>query len=328
MSFDWVLVDVGHGKKGRRKDFPFFAGLCSPFSSCSVAMDRHQVIQGRHIGPQELDTIRELLAQNPQSSRYRLSRSLCELWEWRDPKGQLKDMAARTLLLKLEQRGFICLPAKRCASPNRMLHKQVVSVDHSSDSIAVSLAELLPLEIRELNQSPGDLPLFEWLLHRYHYLRHTSSIGLNLKYLVFDRQRRPVSCLLFCSAAWQCAARDRFIGWNTSARQRHLQEITNNSRFLILPWVQVPHLASHVLGRVVCRLQGDWQAKYRRPLSLVESFVDTSRFAGTCYRAANWITVGQTTGRTRQEKFHRVNAPAKEVWVYPLSQDFRRELSA
>lgn len=290
-------------------------------------MDRHQIIQGRHIGPQELETIRQLLAQNPASSRYRLSRCLCELWEWRDPNGQLKDMAARTLLLKLEQRGFIVLPPKRCVSPNRMRHKQVVSVDHRRDPISAGLKELLPLEIRELNQSPEDLPLFEWLLHCYHYLRHTSSVGLNLKYLVCDRQRRPLSCLLFGSAAWQCAARDRFIGWNGSARQRHLQEITNNTRFLIMPWVQVPHLASHVLGRVVRRLPQDWQAKYRRPLRLVESFVDTSRFAGTCYRAANWIAVGQTTGRTRQEKWHRINAPLKGVWVYPLSPDFRRELS-
>jgi Druantia protein DruA len=291
-------------------------------------MDRHPIIQGRRIGPQELDTIHQLLAQNPDFSRYRLSRCLCELWEWRDPTGQLKDMAARALLLKLQERGLIRLPSKRCASPNRMLHKQVVSVDHPSDPITGSLAELVPLQIRELNQSPRDLPLFEWLLHQYHYLRHTSSIGLNLKYLAFDRHGRPLSCLLFGSAAWQCAARDRFIGWNASARRRHLQEITNNTRFLILPWVQVPHLASHLLGRVLRRLREDWQAKYLRPLSLVESFVDTSRFAGTCYRAANWITVGQTTGRTRQEKLHRLTAPAKEVWVYPLSQDFRRELSA
>jgi len=290
-------------------------------------MDRHPIIQGRRIGPQELDSIRQLLAQNPQFSRYRLSRCLCELWEWRDPNGQLKDMAARTLLLKLEQRGFIGLPPKRCASPNRMLHKQLVSVDHARDPINACLEELLPLEILELNQSTGELALFEWLLDRYHYLRHTSSVGLNLKYLVFDRHRRPLSCLLFGSAAWQCAARDQFIGWSVCARRRHLQEITNNTRFLILPWVQVPHLASHVLARVLRRLRQDWQAKYRRPLSLVESFVDTSRFAGTCYRAANWIEVGQTTGRTRQEKLHRVTSAPKGVWVYPLSPDFRRRLT-
>jgi hypothetical protein len=291
-------------------------------------MDRAGVIQGRVMGTTEVDYIRQLLSENPHFSRYKLSRVLCQLWNWRDPNGQLKDMAARTLLLKLEQRGYLRLPAKRRASPNRMRHKRVRPIDHATESICTTLAELAPLEICEVSQSSQELGLYEWLQHRYHYLGYTSSVGLNLKYLIYDRQRRPVSCLLFGSAAWQCAVRDQFIGWTAATRQAHLQEITNNTRFLILPWIRVPHLASQVLNRVVQRLRRDWQSKYARPLSLVETFVDTSRFTGVCYQAAHWIYLGQTTGRTRQDRWNRINAPPKRILVYPLRPDFRQQLSA
>jgi len=153
-------------------------------------------------------------------------------------------------------------------------------------------------------------------------------VGLNLKYLVRDCQGRPLSCLLFGSAAWRCAVRDQFIGWSPATRQNHLQQVTNNARFLLLPWVRVPHLASHVLSRVLRRLPRDWRRKYARPLDLVETFVDTSRFTGGCYRAANWIELGQTTGRTRQDRNHRLQASPKQVWVYPLAAQFRRRLCA
>lgn len=291
-------------------------------------MDHCEIIQGRQIGPAELEFTRQLLAQNPPLSRYRISRALCESWDWRDPKGQLKDMAARALLLKLERRGLVRLPPKRCASPNRMGHKKAAPVDHPTDPISERLTDLLPLEVRELSQSPGQRPLFAWLLQRYHYLSYSSPVGLNLQYLIGDRCGRPLGCLLFGSAAWQCAVRDRFIGWGATTRQARLQEITNNTRFLLLPWVRVARLASHVLSQVLGRLRQDWRSKYARDLLLVETFVDTSRFQGVCYRAANWIELGQTTGRTRQEKENRPQAPPKQVWVYPLTRDFRRRLSA
>ena len=280
------------------------------------------------IRPADVLMIGELLAQNPAASRYQLSRLLCQLWDWRDPKGQLKDMAARSLLLKLSERGWITLPAKRRESPNRMRHKQVCWVDHDRHPIATSLAELMPLQVRELSLYPEDLPLLECLLHQHHYLSHTSSVGLNLKYLVRDRHGRPVSCLLFGSAAWQCAARDEFIGWSAAERQRALQQITNNTRFLVMPWVAVGHLASQVLSRVLRQLRTDWRQKYCRPLHLVETFVDTSRFVGSCYRAANWIEVGQTTGRTRQDRSNQIQVPRKRVLVYPLSKEFRSALRA
>jgi hypothetical protein len=289
-------------------------------------MDAPCILQGRTIRPEDVVAIERLRAEEPGLSRYQLSRRLCELWDWRDPKGQLKDMAARTLLLKLEQRGWITLPTKRRASPNRMRHKQVGWVDHGTEPIHGPLATLLPLEVQEVSQRPAERRLFECLLHRYHYLSHTSSVGLNLQYLIRDCQGRPLSCLLWGSAAWKCAVRDQFIGWSVVQRESHLQQITNNTRFLILPWVQVLQLASHVLGRVVAGLGADWQRKYARALHLVETFVDTSRFTGACYRAANWIDLGQTTGRTRQDRWQRIQVPAKQVLVYPLSRDFRRAL--
>ena len=289
-------------------------------------MDRPGVIQGRNIGAAEIAAVRELIAQNPTFSRYKLSRVLAELWQWRAPTGQIQDMAARTLLGKLHARGWITRPAKRCDSPNRMRHKKVVAVAHAIGPIRGSLADVTPLEIRELHRSPQDVPLYDWLLSQYHYLSHTSPVGLNLKYLVWDRSGRPLACLLFGSAAWKCAGRDQFIGWTRAEREAHLQQITNNSRFLILPWVRVRSLASQVLSRVLDRIGQDWQDQYARPLSLVETFVDTSRFEGGCYRAANWIFLGQTTGRTRQDRWNRIHVAPKRVFVRPLLRNFRQAL--
>jgi len=289
-------------------------------------VDATCIIQGRTIGPDEIASIQGLRAEHPQCSRYQLSRWLCQLWDWRDPQGQIKDMAARSLLLKLHDRGWIALPAKRRASPNRMHHKRVARVDHATEPIHAPLGELLPLEIHELSRYPHEQPLFECLLHRYHYLSHTSSVGLNLKYMIYDRGERPVACLLFGSAAWKCAVRDQFIGWSAPERERALQQITNNTRCLVLPWVDVRELASHVLSRVVRQLRADWHRKYARPLHLVETFVDRSRFVGSGYRAANWIDLGQTRGRTRQDRLNQIQVSPKRVLVYPLSADFRAAL--
>lgn len=280
------------------------------------------------MGPVQLQQVRDLLEAHPDWSRYRLSRELGALWNWRAPNGQLQDMAARALMLKLEQRGHLRLPPKRRASPNRMLHKQVRAEAHAREPITSPLAALTPLQVIELSQRPDQLPLYEWLLHQYHYLSYASAVGLNLKYLVCDCQGRPLSCLLFGSAAWKCEARDQFIGWSVAQRQAHLQEITNNTRFLLLPWVQVPHLASHVVSRVLRRLRRDWQSKYARPVRLVETFVDSSRFTGACYRAANWLDLGQTSGRTRQDRSHRLAVPPKRVLVYPVDARFRLHLCA
>jgi hypothetical protein len=289
-------------------------------------VENSQVIQGRVIGPGEVAQVRSLLATHPEWSRYRLSRELCQLWDWRSLTGQIKDMAARTLLLKLAQRGWVTLPARRRPSPNRMRHKQIQKLAHPDDPIQGALRELQPLQFLELSQAPEVGPVFDSLLHQYHYLSYTSPVGQNVKYLVRDRQGRDLACLVFGAAAWKTQPRDAFIGWTAAQRQAQLPLVANNSRFLILPWVRVPHLASHILGRVARRIAADWQARYGQPVRLLETFVERERFRGSCYRAANWIWVGQTQGRTRQDRHSQIQAPVKDVWVYPLHARFRQAL--
>jgi hypothetical protein len=289
-------------------------------------------IQGRRIGPLELAQVRTLLAEHPDWSRYRLSRQLATLWDWRNPVGQLKDMAARTLLLKLERRGWITLPDCRRAAPNLMRAKPRPTLAMPTPAVPITeaLPQLLPLTLRELSGEShrAERALFEALLYRYHYLSHRGTVGENLQYLARDRFGRPLACVLFGAAAWQCRARDQHIGWEAATRQRRLNYLTNNTRLLILPWARVPHLASHLLGRITRQLSADWQQKYGHPIFLLETFVDTSRFAGACYRAANWQAVGQTTGRTRQNKTGVAQAPPKAVWLYPLRPDYRQALCA
>jgi hypothetical protein len=296
------------------------------------AVSEPGIIQGRPIGEAELAQVRALLAGHPDWSRRRISEQLARVWDWRNPAGQLKDMAARTLLLKLEQRGWIELPARR-QIPNPRLGRNPIPAPAPSPEVSpvnLALSALLPLTLNEITRPklPAPRALFAALLHQHHYLRHRGAVGENLQYLVSDRSGRPLACVLFGAAAWQCRARDQHIGWDAATRQRRLSYLTNNTRFLILPWVRVPHLASHLLGRITRRLSEDWQHKYGHPIYLLETFVDTSRFPGTCYRAANWQVVGQTTGRTRQNKTLVAQAPPKAVWLYPLRPDFRQALCA
>ena len=278
-------------------------------------------LQGRNIGPVELGQVREMIAGHAEWTRFRISRELALLWKWRSASGQLKDMAARSLLLKLDERGFIGLPARRRASPNRMRHKQVPVLDPSlsQEPIHTALSNLLPLDLREVSRAfPADRPLFESLLHRFHYLSYRSPVGENLQYLARERTGRPVACLLFGSAAWQCADRDRYIGWDATTRAARLHLLTNNTRCLLMPWVDSSCLASHVLGLVQRRIGADWQRKYGHPIYLLETFVERDRFAGTAYQAANWIRVGQTKGRTRQDRMDG------QEWRLSLQRHFRK----
>jgi hypothetical protein len=286
-------------------------------------------LQGRPFGPEALAQIQGLLADHPQWSRYRVSRELAALWNWRTPQGQLKDMAARTLLLKLEQHGWIGLPPRRRPSPTRSGHARRHDewvLDQSP--VSGSLEQMVPLQLYEVS-SPDRRPWraqLEACLDRHHYLGYRSRVGHNLQYWVCDRRERPVACVVFGAPAWQCAARDQWIGWSAAQRAQRLGWIVNNTRFLILPWVRVPHLASHILGRVSRQVRHDWQAKYQQPLWLLETFVDRQRFAGTCYRAANWIHLGSTKGRGRQGDNGQWTS-LKDVYVWPLHRNFRRYLT-
>jgi hypothetical protein len=286
------------------------------------------VMQGRELSGADLELIRGLLAEHPEWCRSRLSVELCERWDWRNAQGRIKDMAARTLLLKLERTGHIRLPARRSVSPNGLRNRSVPDVEVAAEPIRCALADLQPLDLRVIVPGAEDLRLFNFLLARHHYLGHRSTVGENLRYLVWDRHGRPVACALFGSAAWKCAARDAFLGWGQDARERNLSRLTNNTRFLVLPWVEVPHLASHVLGRIARRIRGDWQTKYGHPVEALETFVDRDRFQGTCYRAANWLRLGSTRGRTRNDRDHTIHTSIKDAYLYPLGKNFRRGLCA
>ncbi len=284
------------------------------------------VIQGRHIATDEVAFIRGLIAEHPDWGRTRLSQELCRCWNWRNARGQIKDMAARTLLLKIERRGLIDLPARQRPSTNHLRNRDLPEELPVGEPVRCGLRGLRPLSATLVAPRSNDKRLFNGLLTSHHYLGHRNTVGENLRYLIRDRQGRPVACMLFGSAAWKCADRDVFIGWDRAARERNLQGLTNNTRFLILPWVRVPHLASHVLALAARRIRSDWQSKYGHPVHALETFVDRSRFKGTCYRAANWVRLGETRGRTRNDRERRIQAPIKDVYIYPLVPDFRREL--
>ena len=289
------------------------------------------VMQGRELHGADIELIRVLLAEHPAWGRSLVSAELGRRWNWRNAQGRLKDMAARTLLLKLERAGHIRLPPRQRPSSNGFRNRRELLVAHATDPIHGPLRDLRPLSVNVAapgSADPAEAGLFNSLLARYHYLGHRNTVGENLRYLVRDRHGRPVACALFGSAAWQCADRDAFLGWERAARERNLQQLTNNTRFLVLPWVVVPHLASHVLGLIARRIRTDWQAKYGHPVQALETFVDRSRFKGTCYRAANWLRLGTTQGRTRNDRAHRIRTAVKDVYLYPLVADFRRELGA
>ncbi len=285
------------------------------------------MVQGRCVSEPDLGQIRQWLSQHPDWSRWRLSRELATQWDWRNEAGQLKDMAARTLLVKLHERGLIGLPRRRQVPTNRMrchAGKQLAG----KDPIECGLSELGPLVVEEVSTQPPRRAWVAAALGQFHYLGFGGAVGENLQYVVRDGQERELACLVFGAPAWKCQDRDQFIGWSAEQRQRHLNLIVNNSRFLILPWVRVPHLASWTLGRVSRRLAEDWQAKYGHPIVLVETFVERERFRGSAYRAANWQAVGATAGRTRQDCHRCIQTPVKEIFLYPLRRDFREVLQA
>jgi hypothetical protein len=287
-------------------------------------------IQGRRLSPAQLHGLRQWVSENRHWSRWRLSRELATRWDWRNDAGLLKDMAARTLLVKLQQRGLIELPERRQVPTNRMRCgvEPATGFGELPEPIACTLTELQPLSIREVSGQATERAWIKRALARYHYLGFGGAVGENLQYLIGDGRNRPVACVVFGAAAWKCQDRDRFIGWSAQHRQKNLGLVANNLRFLILPWVKVPHLGSWILGQVAGRISMDWQGKYGHPVVLLETFVERGRFRGTVYRAANWQAVGVTAGRTRQDRHTCLQVPVKDIYLYPLQRRFREALAA
>ena len=281
--------------------------------------------RGRVVTPDDLASIRALLS-TPGISRRALSLQLCEAWHWRQPNGRPCDAICRGLLLWLHRAGHIQLPPPQWTT--RMAWRPRTSAPPvlvDPTPITTSLGALGALAFHQVRRT-ADEPLVNSLLAQYHYLGYQQPVGEHLKYLVVAGDR-PVACFTWGSAPGALGIRDRFIGWDAAARQRNLRLLASNTRFLILPWIRVPHLASHLLGRMASRLSADWEHLYHHPLVWLETFIDPARFRGTCYRAANWIVLGQTRGRGHRAPTKRPTRPIKEVLGYPLVPDFRRRLT-
>lgn len=286
-----------------------------------------EFIHGRLIGAEELAAIDGLLKAHPHSSRRRISQELCRLWQWHSAAGVLRDMAARHLLAKLQARGLIALPPRR-ATGGRQQSRFTRPAGETQEPIACSLRQLQPLEFTLVAPRSEAANAFGYYLREHHYLGYELPIGLNLRYLVRDRAGRTLACLLLGAAAWKVGARDRFIGWSGAQREQRVNWLSNNTRFLILPHVRVPHLASHILGRLCRRIGADWAAKYQTPLVALETFLERDRFTGACYRAANWQRLGESAGRSRNDSAHRARVPVKDIYFFPLSKDWRQRLCA
>lgn len=283
--------------------------------------------RGRELSAEEIVFIRRLIAEYPRASRRALSAKLCEAWEWKQANGAPRDMVCRGLLLMLHRAGQIELPRVRFTPHNPLVRRQRPSpllIDTSPLSGPLSL--LRPLEFQPVRRHEEE-PLFNSLIEQYHPLRYIQPVGEHAKYLVWA-QGRPVACLAWSSAPRHLGSRDRFIGWSAEARRRNIRFLGYNTRFLILPWVQVEHLASHILSRMAKRLSEDWERIYGHPIYFLETFIDSERYRGTCYRAANWVLMGKTTGRGKNDQTKRPNRSIKEVWGYPLRRRFRELLSA
>jgi len=286
-------------------------------------METLLTFRGRQVTSKDVEFIRDLIDHNPDDHRTALSRRICKLWNWTQPNGYLKDAVCRSLLLRLQAEGFIKLPPKRCGAGGRhFVIPEPVSVDQTP--ISTDISSLRPISIRQVRRTHLE-PLHDALLAQFHYLGYTRPVGEHLKYLAFANQR-PLACLTWSSAPRHIGCRDRFIGWDPQTRPKNIHLLAYNTRFLLLPWVRSHCLASHLLSTTARTLSSDWQKLYAHPVYWIETFIDTDLFTGTCYKAANWIYLGNTTGRGKDDLTHRPNRSIKAVWGYPLCSDFRCRL--
>lgn len=291
-----------------------------------MAVELEIKYRGKIVTGEDIAFINKLICDHPDDSRRALSKRLCLAWNWVQQNGMLRDMVCRGLMLQLHRAGHITLPAKRGNPHNPFVdRKKPEKVDVDQTRIDTILSAIKPLEFYQVRRTFSE-SLFNSLIEHYHYLGYCHPVGEQLKYIVYAKQR-PIACLAFSSAPRHIGCRDRFIGWSVQTRKEHLHLLAYNTRFLILPWVRVRHLASHILGKIRKVVSRDWLQLYNHPIHYLETFVDKERFAGTCYRAANWICLGDTTGRGKDDHTKKPNRSIKAVWGYPLSKQFRIRLS-
>ncbi|MDH4291574.1 MAG: DUF4338 domain-containing protein, partial [Dehalococcoidia bacterium] len=304
----------------------FFSLRSKPSSAISSDMQTLLSYRGRAVSSSDVRFIRELIAANEGSSRRQLSKKLCEAWGWVQANGAIRDMVCRGLMLELHRAGHIELPKVRFVPLNPLAERRLISgVEVDRTPVSKSLRELGELRFCQVRRTELE-PLFNGLIQQHHYLGYTQPVGEHLKYLVYAGERL-VACFAWSSAARHLGPRDRYIGWSAQARRRNISFLAYNSRYLIMPWVQVKHLASHLLGRMVRMLPQEWERVYGHRVYYAETFVDSSRFRGTCYRASNWVYLGQTTGRGKDDQTGVANRPLKDVLGYALVKDFRKLLS-
>lgn len=285
-------------------------------------MDTVLKYRGREVRPDHVAFIRQLIVDSPQANRRALSLKICKTWDWTQANGHPCDAVCRGLMLQLHRAGHITLPAATHVQPPRRTVR--VRIDVPTTPLCAPLAEIGPIEIRQVRRTPEEA-LVKSLLDQHHYLGYVHPVGEHLKYLVTAKEQ-PIACFCWSSAPRHLGARDRYIGWSKSQRKANLRFVAYQSRFLIVPWVHVPHLASHLLGAISRRLSADWDRVYAHPIYFTETFVDPTRFRGTCYRAANWTDLGVTTGRGKNDLTHQPNRSIKQLLSYPLVKDFRRRL--
>jgi hypothetical protein len=281
--------------------------------------------RGRAVTRHDVHQIRELVAAHPEQSRRALSQTLCNAWDWRQANGAPRAMVCRGLMLALWRAGHIELPAVRRRPPNPLgvrVRAQPVTVD--STPLRVTLRELGPLCFVQVRRTAEEA-CFNSLLEAHHYLGYSQPVGEQLKFMVYAATR-PVALFAWSSAPRHLGPRDRFIGWSPAVRRQNIGGIAYNTRYLILPWVQVEHLASHVLSRMTRMLSGQWQKVYGHPVYFAETFIDRTRYRGTCYRAANWQYLGATQGRGKDDLTHQPNRTLKDILGLALCRDFRERL--
>lgn len=281
--------------------------------------------RGRSVTSEQIAFIRQLITDHPHLSRWKLSRQLCESWQWKQANGALRDMVCRGLLLMLDRAGEIQLPPVKRLVRNRLAQRERPEpVIPDNRPVCGSLSDLQPLEFVQVRRTAEE-SFFNSLMEQYHYLGYEQPVGEHVKYLVKARGQ-VIACLAWSSAPRHLKLRDRYVGWSDEARERNVHMLAYNTRFLILPWVRVPHLASHILGRMAKLVPADWQRLYAHPIYWLETFVDTARFAGTCYRAANWQEIGTTAGRGHRAPTFEQTRPVKRMLGLPVHRKFRELL--